>query len=127
MFRLDHRDGLLRQVADHRFAVPPDIADLGEFRRLHLDERRLGQFREPARNLGLPHSGRADHDDVLGDDFIAQMRRQPLASPPRAERNRHHPFGIALSDDVPVQLLDDLARRQTFQPLRLFVLAHDLP
>ena len=71
------RDRQLGQVADDRLDVAADVADLGELRRLHLDERRLRQLGEAARDLGLPDAGRPDHDDVLGRDLVAQRRRAP--------------------------------------------------
>src|SRR5688572_25204223 len=43
-------DADLDQVPDDRVDVAPDIADLGELRRLDLDERRVGEAREPARD-----------------------------------------------------------------------------
>ena len=55
--RLLDRD--LDQVADDRVDVAADVADLGELGRLDLDERRVGEPREPARDLGLADAGRA--------------------------------------------------------------------
>ena len=88
------RDGGLDQVADHRLDVAADVADLGELGRLDLDERRLRQLRQAARDLGLADAGGADHDDVLRRDLVAQLARRPAAaasgcaarSPPRAWR-----------------------------------------
>jgi hypothetical protein len=37
-FFTHHVHGDLDQVADHRFHIPPDIPNLGEFRGLHLHE-----------------------------------------------------------------------------------------
>ena len=62
---LDHVDGELGQVADHRLHVPADVAHLGVLGGLDLDERRLGEPGEPPRDLRLPDAGRPDHDDVL--------------------------------------------------------------
>ena len=69
----DHVDGDLDEVADHRLDVAPDVADLGELRRLDLDERRLRQLRQPPRDLGLADAGRADHQDVLRRDLLGQL------------------------------------------------------
>ena len=55
--RLLDRD--LDQVADDRVDVAADVADLGELGRLDLDERRVGEPRQAARDLGLAHAGRA--------------------------------------------------------------------
>ncbi len=70
-----HVDAELHQVADHRLDVAPDVADLGELRRLDLDERRLREPREPARDLGLADAGRPDHQDVLRRDLLGHLRR----------------------------------------------------
>ena len=102
----------LGQVADDRLDVAPDVADLGELRGLDLDERRLGELRQPARDLGLSDAGRADHDDVLGRDLVAQLLRHLLAAPAVAQRDRDRALGLALADDVAVELRDDLARRE---------------
>ena len=40
--RLDHADRRLDEVADHLLDITPDITDLGEFRRLDLDEGCIG-------------------------------------------------------------------------------------
>ena len=74
------------QVAHDLLDVLADVADLGEARGLDLDERRVGQRRQAARDLGLADAGRADHQDVLGHHLVAQlrlrscMRRQRLRS-----------------------------------------------
>src|SRR5262249_12634571 len=107
----DHADGGLRQVADHAFDVAADVADLGVLGRLDLEERGADELRQPAGDLGLADAGGADHDDVLGDDVLAQLGRQLLAAPAVAYGNRHRPLGGVLSDDVAVQLLDNLTRR----------------
>jgi hypothetical protein len=62
------------------------------------------------RNLGLADAGRADHQDVLGVDFIAQLGRQLLAAPAVAKRHRDGALGLLLADDEAVEFRDDLAR-----------------
>jgi hypothetical protein len=104
-----HRDRELGQIANDRLDVATHVADLGELRRLDLDEGRLRELREAARDLGLPHTGRADHDDVLRRDLVAQLRGHLLASPTVAQRDRDGALGLALTDDVAVELRDDLA------------------
>ena len=47
------------QVADDRVDVAADVADLGELGRLDLDERRIGEPRQAARDFRLAHAGRA--------------------------------------------------------------------
>ncbi len=105
-----HVDRELGEVADDRLDVAADVADLGELRRFDLDERRLRELGQPARDLGLPDAGRADHDDVLRRDLVAQRFRHLHAAPAVAERDRDRPLRGALADDVAVELGDDLAR-----------------
>src|SRR6185436_12267134 len=50
--------------------VARDVADLGELRRLHLDEGRAREPRQPARDLRLAHARGADQHDVLGSDLV---------------------------------------------------------
>jgi len=102
--------GEVREVPDDRLDVATDVADLGELRGLDLQERGLCELREPARDLGLPDAGRADHDDVLGRDLVSQVRRHPHPAPAVAERDRDRALTVALADDVAVELGDDLPR-----------------
>jgi hypothetical protein len=102
----------IHKVADDLFHVPPDIADLGIFRGLDLDERRLCQLRQPPRDLGLADAGRADHQDVLWIDLFPQVIAQLLAPPAIAQRHGHGALGVLLSDDEPVELGHDLAGGQ---------------
>ena len=67
----------LDQVAHDRVDVAADVADLGELGRLDLDERRVGEPREPARDLGLADAGGTDHQDVLRRDLLAQRLGAP--------------------------------------------------
>ena len=55
------RDRDLDEVAGDLLDIAADIADLGELGRLDLEERRLGEPRQPARDLGLAaaRSGRS--------------------------------------------------------------------
>ncbi len=70
--------GDVGEIADDRLDVLADVADLGELGRLDLEEGRVGQRRQASRDLGLADAGRADHQDVLGRDLVAQ-RRHPAA------------------------------------------------
>jgi hypothetical protein len=81
---------------------------LGELGRFDLDERRVGELGEAARDLGLADTGRTDHEDVLGRDLLAQRLFHLHAPPAVAERDRYRALGRALADDVFVELLDDL-------------------
>ena len=104
-----HVDGGLHQVARDLLDVAADIADLGELGRLDLEERRVGELGQPARDLGLAAAGRADHQDVLGQHLLAQRLGQLQAAPAVAQRDGHGALGVLLADDVLVELGDDLA------------------
>jgi hypothetical protein len=104
-----HGERYLHEVARDLLDVAADVADLGELGRLDLQERRLCQLGEAARDLGLADAGRADHQDVLGQHLLAQGFRQLLAAPAVAERDRDGALGIALAHDMAVELGDDLA------------------
>ena len=107
--RLLHAD--LDQIPHDGVDVAADVADLGELGGLDLDERRVGQPREAARDLGLAHAGRADHQDVLRRDLGAHRLGDLLAAPAVAQRDRDRALRLLLPDDVLVELVDDLLRR----------------
>jgi hypothetical protein len=104
-----HRD--LHQVAHDRIDVAPDVAHLGELRRLDLDERRVREPREAPRDLGLAHARGADHEDVLRRDLGAQRLGHLRAPPAVAKRDRHRALGRGLAHDELVELVDDFLRR----------------
>ena len=70
-------DADVDQVADDGVDVAADIADFGELGGLDLDEGRIGQLGQAARDLGLADAGRADHQDVLRRDLVAQRLLRP--------------------------------------------------
>ena len=100
-------DRRFREVAHDRVDVAADVAHLGELGRLDLDERRVGEPREPSRDLGLADAGRADHQDVLRRDLLPQRLGHLLAAPAVAERDRDGALRVVLPDDVLVELGDD--------------------
>ena len=102
----------LDEVADDLLDVAADIADLGELGRLDLEERRLGELRQPAGDLGLADAGRADHQDVLRQHLLAQLGGELLAAPAVAQRDGDGALGVVLADDEAVELGDDLARAE---------------
>jgi hypothetical protein len=106
--RLDN--GCIHQIADDAVDVAPDIADLGELRRLDLQEGRLGQLRQTTADLGLAHPCRPDHQDVLRIDLVAQIVAQLLAPPAVAHGDGDGALRVLLADDVAVKLRDDFAR-----------------
>ena len=106
---LGHGDRDLDQIADDLLDVAADIPDFGELGRFDLQKRRLGELGEPARDLGLADTGRADHQDVLGQHLFPQGFRQLEPTPAVAERNRDGALGIVLADNETVQFRNDLA------------------
>jgi len=62
----------------------PDVADFRELGSFDLQERRVGQLGEAARDLGFADAGGADHNYVLGDDLFGHFGRKLL--PPHALR-----------------------------------------
>ncbi len=115
-----HVDRDLDQIADHRLHIAAHVADFGELRGFDLQERRVRQLGQPARNLGLSHAGGPDHDDVLGDDLFRQLRRQLLPPHAIAQRNRHRALRGVLAHNVLVELADDLTRSQIVECELLF-------
>src|SRR5690625_1235784 len=111
----------LGQVADDGFHVLADIAHLGELGGLHLDERRLGERGQAARNFRLAHAGGANHEDVLGRDFRLQAFLNLQAPPAVAQRNGHRALGVGLADDVAVQFLNYFARGHLGHVKRCFL------
>ena len=55
----------------------------------------------------LPDAGRADHQDVLRRDLLAQRLGHLLAPPAVAQRDRDRTLGGVLPDDVLVELAHD--------------------
>ncbi len=106
-----HLHGHLGQVLDDGIDVAAHVADFGELGGFHFHERRVREPGEAPRDLGLAAAGRADHEDVLGRDFLAQRILDLHAAPAVAQRDGHGTLGVVLADDVLVEFGDDLARR----------------
>ena len=107
-----HADRDLDEVAGDLLDIAADIADFGEFGGLDLEERRLGEARQATGDLGLAAAGRADHQDVFRQHFLAQFGRELLAPPAVAQRDRDGALRVVLADDEAVELGDDLARAE---------------
>ena len=103
------RDRNLHQVAHDLLDIAADIADLGEFGRLDLEEGGAGHPGEPARNLGFPDAGRSDHQNVFRQHLFAHLLVELQAPPTVAKRDRDCALGIGLSDNEAIELGDDLA------------------
>ena len=106
------RDRRLHEVAGDGVDIPSHVADLGELGCLDLDERRVGKARQATRDLGLSHTGGGDQDDVGGRHLPAQRLGQLVPPPAAAQGDRDGALSRCLSHDEPVELGDDLARRQ---------------
>ncbi len=66
---------------------------------------RVGQPRQAPGDLGLADAGRADHQDVLGRDLVAQRLVDLDAAPAVAQGDGDRALGVVLADDVLVQLV----------------------
>ncbi len=106
-----HLQRSVGQVANDGLDIATDITDFGELGRFHLDEGRVGQLGQAAGDFGLADTGRADHQDVLRGDFLAQLGGQLHAPPAVAQGDGHGALGVVLADDVAVEFVDDLAGR----------------
>ena len=107
----DHAHGGFRQVADDGLDIAADVADFRELRRLDLDERRAHELCETACDLRLADARRANHHDVLRDDFFLHGPGQLAAAPAVAQSDGHRALRLILADDVAVEFFYDLARR----------------
>ena len=101
------RDRDFDEIADDLLDVAADIADLGEFGGLDLDEGRAGELRQPARDLGLADTGRPDHQDILRQHFLAQITGELQPPPAVAQRDGNRAFGVGLADDEAVEFGND--------------------
>ena len=101
-----------RMMALH---IAPDIADLGEFRRLDLDERRVHQLCQPTRDFRLAYAGRADHQNVLGDDLIPNLFRELSAAVSVAQGDGDRALGVVLTDDIAIQFRERSASGVKFR------------
>ena len=117
----DEADADLDEVAHDLLDVAADIADLGELGRLDLEEGRVGEPRQPARDLGLAAAGRADHQDVLGQHLLAHRPFELLPPPAVAQRDGDGALGVVLADDEAVELGDDFAGEKVVMRVTLAV------
>jgi hypothetical protein len=104
-----HGNADFQQVAHDLLDIAADITDLGELGRFHLDEGSAGQPRQAARNLGFAAAGRPDHQNVLGQNFLAQFLGQLQAAPAIAQGDGDRALGRVLADDEAVEFGNDLA------------------
>ena len=109
------RDGNLDQVAHDLLDVAADIADLGELGGFDLEERRAGEPRQAARDLGLADAGRPDHQNIFRQHFLAQFVVELQAAPAVAQSNGDGALGVVLADDEAVEFGNDFARGEVGQ------------
>ena len=93
LFKADHVDRDLHQVAHHRLDVSADIAHFGELGGFYLEEWRTGKAGQAAGNFSFAHSGGPDHDDVLGSDLFRHLLDQLLPADAVAESDGNGPLG----------------------------------
>ena len=109
---LEHVDGLLHEIADHRFDVAAVIANFRVTRGFNFDEGGAGKQRETARDFSLADASRSDHQDILGCHFVANGGVELSAAPAIAQSDRNGLFSIGLTDDVTIKFRYNLARRE---------------
>ena len=97
------------QVTNNRLDIAPDIADFGKLGRLDLDKRRIGQLCQAPCNFCFTNSGRANHENVFRCDFVAHPLIELHAPPAITQSNGHGAFGVVLTNNVFVQLMDDFS------------------
>ena len=108
----------LQQLEDDVLDVFADVSRLGQRRRVGDRERHIETLRQRLREVGLPGSGRPEHEDVaLGDlDFfgllIGSLELTLCAHPlvVVVHGDRQCALRLVLTDDVFVEELEDLAR-----------------
>ncbi len=71
-----------------------------------------GELGQAPGDFGFAHAGGADHDDILGGDFVPEDFGDLLAPPAVAQGNGHGPLGVLLPHDIFVQLRHGLPGSQ---------------
>ena len=94
--RITRVRGQRRQAAGHPRLV-------GEFGGLDLDEGRFDELRQAAGDFRFADAGRSHHEDVLGNDVVAQRFRELQPTPAISNRDRDGALGLILADNVPVE------------------------
>ena len=105
-----HLHGDFDQILHDGIDIAADVAHLGELGRFDFYERRIRELRQATRDFGLAAARRPDHEDVLGRDFLTQWIFDLHAAPAIAQRDGNGALGIALADDVLVELGNDFSR-----------------
>ena len=103
-------DANVGEIANDRIDIATDITHFGEFGCFDLDKGCIGQPGEAPRDLGFADTGRANHQNILWGDLVAQGLGHLLAPPAVAQRNCDRPLCTVLTDDVTIELGDDFGR-----------------
>ena len=106
-----HLDRRIRQVSNDGFDVTAYVSDLGEFRRLYLDERRVGETRKAPGDFCFPDTRWTDHEDIFRSDLGPHVDIDLTSPPTITQSNCHCTLGGLLADNVFVQLVYDLSWR----------------
>src|SRR4051812_46046559 len=103
----------MQQLQQQVLDVFANVTGFGQRGGIANGERNLQIPSEGARQQCLAATSRADQQDVRLIDFDVVLgvfvQHQPLVV--IVDRNGEHLFGVLLSDDVFVQMPDDLPRR----------------
>src|SRR5688572_30661537 len=116
-FIADHPDRYVDKITHHRLDIASDITNFGKLGSFDFDEWCTGEAREASRNFGFADAGRTDQYDVVRHDLLAEILFDALPPPAITQRNRDCTLRCFLTDDVLVELTDDLTWRQLFQPI----------
>ena len=101
-----------KQLADHHLDVLAVVASLGVLGRVGDHERHLQAAGQRARDMGLARAGRSDQQQVrLLDEALLPRRLLRAALEVIVGGDGDGPLRAILPDDVPVQIVEDLARR----------------
>ena len=111
LFLTQQIDSRIRQVSNDGFDISTHIAHFGEFGGLYFDQGRVGELGQSASDLGFANTGWANHQDIFRTDLIAQFWIQLHAAPAVTQGNGHSALGIALTDNVAIQLSGDFFGR----------------
>jgi hypothetical protein len=100
----------LDEIANHGFHVAADVTHFGVLRGFHFYEWAACESRQASRNFRLPHAGRTDHQNILGQNIFGKLGRKFLAAHAIAQSDGHGLLREVLADDVFIQLDHDFAR-----------------
>ena len=112
LFLSHHRDSCFGEVPNHALHVAAVIAHLGILGGFDLDKGRADKLRQPAGDLGFADAGGPDHNDVLRGDILTHFFGQLLATPAIANGHGDGALGSVLANNMAIEQLNDLPRRQ---------------